>query len=220
MRQSVLAMMGALILMTGVAQSQTLHGTAGAAGAQAPAPDFGEVLQVGDFVPEFGIGCSNGAGTAGGPNELALGVTATAVPATFYLKSVSYNLFTQISPNITSLQFVTWAGGASIPGASGNETSVPFAQGFNTVHVSMKVGARTAPGGHFFIGLEQKQSTAGLRAGVDSSSGSAKTSYIRAATCGAAAFTLLDTLGFLGNWVIRAVALELIPVELMTFEID
>ncbi len=224
MRRIVLVMLGAIVLMAGVAQAQTLHGTAGAAGVKAPAPNLGgatELLQVGDFVPEFGIGCSNGTGTSGGPNDLALGVTATSMPATFYLQSVSYNLFTQISPNITNMQFAAWAGGAS-PGATGNMTYVPFAQGFNTVALDprLEVGAATAPGGQFYMGLLQNQSTVGFRAGVDSSSGSAMTSFIRAATCGATNFTLLDNLGFPGNWVIRAVANELVPVELMTFEVD
>lgn len=226
MRRIVFVMLGALILMAGVAQAQvTLKGTAGAAGIKAPAPNLGgatELLQVGDFVPEAGIGCSNGTGTSGGPNDLALGVTATSMPATFYLQSVTYNLFTQISPNITNMMFAAWAGGGTAPGATGNMTSVPFAQGFNTMTLDprMEVAAATAPGGAFYMGLNQNQSTVGFRAGLDSSSGSAGTSYIRAPTCGAAAFALADDLGFPGNWVIRAVANEAIPVELMTFEVD
>ena len=223
MRRTVFMITGVLILMAGTALAEppTLHGTAGDATATAPAPIQGgatELLQVGDYGPEFGIGCSNGAGTSGGPNDLALGVTATSMPATFYLQSVSYNLFTQISPNITNMQFATWDGGAA-PGGTGNMTSVPFVQGFNTVALTPRLTVDNAVAGQFYMGLLQNQSNVGFRAGVDSSSGSAGTSFIRAPTCGAVAFLTLDSLGFPGNWVIRAVANEQFPVELMTFEV-
>jgi hypothetical protein len=227
MRRTVFILSGALILMAGaaMADSPTLLGTAGNAGAIAPGnPVEGgatEVLQVGDYVPELGIGCSNGAGTSGGPNDLALGVVATTMPATFYLESVSYNLFTQISPTITSMQFAAWNGGGASPGATAATTSVPFNPGFNTVALSprLQIGAATAPGGAFYMGLHQTQSNVGFRAGVDNSSGSAGTSFIRAPTCGAASFITLDAIGYPGNWVIRAVANTTFPVELMTFEV-
>ncbi len=225
MRRIVFAIVGVLILVSGAAFAEnTLKGTAGEVGRTAPPPEQGgatEVLQTGDFTSEFGIGCSNGTGTSGGPNDLAVGVTATSMPATFYLQSVSYDLFTQISPNITSMNFAAWGGGGA-PGATAAVTAVTFDPGFNTVALDprMPVGAATAPGGQFFMGLNQTQSNVGFRAGVDSSSGSAGTSYIRAAGCGASAFTLLDALGFPGNWVIRAVANELVPVELMTFDVS
>ena len=229
MTRGTLILTAALVLIAGsvAAQAPSLHGTSGITGVPAPDPVQGgatEVLQVGDYGPEFGIGCSNGAGTSGGPNDLALGVTATSMPANFFLQSVSYNLFTNISPTITNLQFALWAGGAAAPGATGNMTAVPFTgSGFFTVALTprMPVAASTAPGGAFFMGLLQNQSNVGFRVGVDSSSGSAGTSYIRAATCGAVAFATLDSLGFPGNWVIRAVANEIqIPVELMTISVD
>ncbi len=227
MTRATLGFTGLLVLIAGglSAQAPTLKSTSkstsGITGV--PAPDKGgatEVLQVGDYVPEFGIGCANGAGTAGGPNDMALGVTATSMPAEFFLESVSYNLWNNISPNITNLQFAIWSGGGYAPGATGSMTSVPFTgSGFFTVSLTprLPVAAGEAPGGAFFIGLNQNQRNVGFSVGVDSSSGSAGTSFIRAPTCGASAFVTLDALGFPGNWVIRAVANEVqIPVELMT----
>ncbi len=228
MTRGTLILTAALVLIAGsvAAQAPSLHGTSGITGVPAPDPVQGgatEVLQVGDYGPEAGIGCSNGAGTSGGPNDLALGVTATSMPANFFLQSVSYNLFTNISPTITNMQFALWAGGGVAPGATGNMTSVPFTgSGFFTVALTprMPVAASTAPGGAFFMGLLQNQSNVGFRAGLDQTS-SAGTSYIRAPTCGAAAFQTVDSLGFAGNWVIRAVANEIqIPVELMTISVE
>ncbi len=226
MRRIVFVIAGLLILETGtaVAEPPTLKGTGGAAGATAPTPEHGgatEVLQVGDFLPEIGIGCSNDPGTSGGPNSMALRVTATSMPATFYLQSGTYSNFDQGSPTITHMLFATRVDGTS-PGATAAVASISFVDGFNTAvfEPRLPVGAATAPGGRFYIGLIQSQTDAGFRAGVDSSSGSEMTSYVRAPACGVSAFTLLDALGFPGNWVIRAVANELVPVELMTFDVS
>ncbi len=227
MQRRTFVIFALLILIAGVVSAQTLKGTSGNAGATSPDPVQGgaqELLQVGDYIPEFGIGCSNGAGTSGGPNDLALGVTATTMPATFYLETVSYNLFSNPGATITNMMWAVWNGGGAGPGATASMTAVPFAGTGNfsvPLAPRLPVGAATAPGGAFYMGLAQNQSNVGFRAGVDSSSGSAGTSYIRAPTCGAATFFTLDSLGFPGNWVIRAIAnSQQIPVELMTISVD
>jgi hypothetical protein len=48
-------------------------------------------------------------------------------------------------------------------------------------------------------------------------SGSWGTSFIRAPTCGAGAFTLLDNLGFPGNWCMAVTADGIVPVELQSW---
>lgn len=220
--------MGLLVLISGSlsAQAPTLAGEPRQIDGPAPDSTQGgamETLQVGDYLPEIGIGCSNGTGTSGGPNDWAVGVTATSMPATFYLQSVSYNLFTNVSPTITNLQAAFWAGGGTSPGTTAGMTPVPFTgSGFFTVGLSprLTVASGVAPGGAFYIGLIQNQANVGIRVGLDQSSGSAGTSFIRAPTCGAATFLTIDALGFPGNWVIRAIVNEEFPVELMTFSID
>ncbi len=227
MRRLMPVITGLLILGAGaaVAEPPTLKGTGSAGGVTAPPPEHGgatEVLQVGDFTPEIGIGCSNENGTSGGPNSMALQVTATSMPPTFYLQSATYYSFTQSSPTITQMLFAIRVDGPS-PGATAAVAPIPFlVDEFNVAvfEPRLPVGEATAPGGRFYIGLIQSQTDVGFRAGVDTSSGSDMTSYIRAPACGAANFTLLDTLGFPGNWVIRAIANELIPVELMTFQVS
>lgn len=179
-----------------------------------------QILQRGDFIPEIGIGCSNGSGTSGGPNDLAVGVQAT-IATPFWITSATYNLFTQISPNITMLNFVVWSGGnsaASPPGAT--LTSAPltgFTQGDHTYVFPNP--APTVAATDIAIGVQNTQSNVGFRAGLDTSS-SEGTSWIRAPVCGASSFLLVDAAGFPGNWVIRAVANDQVPVELMTLTVD
>ncbi len=228
MMRGSLFFLGVLLSVASLsAESPSLHGNSGLVDVQAPEPEqigVTEVLQVGDYMPEFGIGCSNGNGSSGGPNAFALGVTATSMPANFLLISFSYNLFTNTSPTITHLQFALWSGGNNFPGALSAMTSVPFTgSGFFTHNFSpvMQVTRAMAPGGAFFFGLSQNQTNVGFRAGVDSSSGSEGTSFIRAPTCGAVSFSTLDSVGFPGNWVMRAIATDyLVPVELMTISVD
>ncbi|MCA9727843.1 MAG: hypothetical protein KC729_09190, partial [Candidatus Eisenbacteria bacterium] len=165
-----------------------------------PPVDRVELLFRGDLTPELGIGCSNGSGTSGGPNDVAVGVTATVTPP-FPLTQVYYNIFTNVSPNITQLDFVAWRGGA-VPGAElGRQSIAPnWGQGDHTVSIN----SVWVPSAQFYFGFNQNQTNVGLRWGLDTSSGSWGTSFIRAPTCGAATFTLLDNLGFPGNWVMAA----------------
>lgn len=180
-----------------------------------PAPEGTEQLFRGDLTAEIGLGCSNPAGTSGGPNDWAVGVTATLAPPLDVL-STTYNIFTQVSPNINSLSFVAWAGGGS-PGAEiGRQTGMAFSQGNHTAAVS----GITVSSAQFYFGFNQNQANVGMRIGLDTNSGSEGTSFIRAPTCGAAAFTLVDSLGFAGNWVMAAVVDEVVPVELMTLDVQ
>lgn len=179
------------------------------------APQGTEQLFRGDLTAEIGLGCSNPTGNSGGPNDWAVGVTAT-LPTPLNILSTTYNLFTQVSPNITSLSFVAWAGGGS-PGAEiGRQSGLPFSQGNHTAAIS----GITAASSQFYFGLNQGQTNVGLRVGLDTSSGSAGTSFIRAPTCGAAAFATVDSLGFPGNWVMAAVVEDVVPVELMTLDVE
>lgn len=178
-----------------------------------------QVLQRGDFIPEAGIGCSNAAGTSGGPNDLAVGVVAT-VATPFWITSATYNLFTQISPNMTMLNFAVWAGG-NIGAPTTTLVTAPltaFATSGDYTYVFPNP-APTVAATSIAIGVQNTQTNVGFRLGVDTSSTDG-TSWIRAASCGAAAFTLLDNIGFPGNWVVRAVANDVVPVELMTLSVE
>ncbi len=180
-----------------------------------------EQLFRGDLTAELGLGCSNPGGTSGGPNDWAVGVVPTLTPPYFFTQ-FSYNMFTNVSPTITSMNFMAWAGGAT-PGASiGSQSGVPFSPGNHTVMINppIQVTAGQTPGGVLYFGLNQPQANVGVRIGEDSSSGSAMTSFIRAPTCGAAAFTLADNLGFPGNWVMAAIINDMVPVELMNFKVE
>ncbi len=181
-----------------------------------PPPDATEQLFRGDLTAEIGIGCSNPTGNSGGPNDWAQGVTATLSPP-FGIISTTYNVFTQVSPNITAFSFVAWAGGGS-PGAEiGREAGFPFGQGNHTATLDMPIVVTTP---QFFFGFNQPQTNVGMRIGLDTSSGSEGESFIRAPTCGAGTFLTVDSLGFPGNWVMAAVIDDTIPVELMTFDVD
>lgn len=208
----------ALFLATPAAAQVGLAGPTGQAPQPLdgpPAPEGTEQLFRGDLTAEMGLGCSNPTGNSGGPNDWAVGVTATLAPPLDVL-STTYNLFTQISPNINSLSFVAWAGGGS-PGAEvGRQTGMPFSQGNHTAAVS----GVTVSSAQFYFGFNQSQTNVGMRIGLDTNSGSEGTSFIRAPTCGAAAFTTVDALGFPGNWVMAAVVDEVVPVELMTLDVE
>ena len=202
----------ALGLSTSAMAANTFLGTSGNQ-ANTPPADRAELLFYGDLTPEFGIGCSNGSGTSGGPNDVAVGVTASLTPP-FSITSHYYNVFTQVSPNISQLSFVAWQGGAS-PGAEiGRQSIAPnWGAGDHTVAIAgIAVGSS-----QFYFGQNQNQTNVGMRWGVDSSSGSWGTSFIRAPTCGAASFFLLDNLGFPGNWVMAASVDGVVPVELKSW---
>ena len=183
-----------------------------------PAPVEGratETLFRGDFVAESGLGCSNGTGNSGGPNDYAVGVTATLTPP-FGITSTTYNIFTG-NGYTTALTFKAWAGGAE-PGAEiGTQSGMGMGTGNYTVAIAPPIMLSAQA---FYFGLYQPQSTAGMRIGLDTSSGSAGTSFIRAPGCSLPAWGTVDSIGVPGNWVMRAVVDDTIPVELMTFSAE
>jgi hypothetical protein len=168
----------------------------------------------GDLTPEMGLGCSNPSGTSGGPNDVAVGVTFALTPP-IQITSHYYNIFTQVSPNISQLDFVVWAGGA-VPGAElARDSIVPnWGAGDHTVAVS----GICVPLQQFYFGHSQTQTNVGMRWGLDTGSGSAGTSFVRAPSCGVGAFTPVDNLGFPGNWVMSVTADHCrVPVELQSW---
>ena len=219
MRKNLL--IGALFALglstSAMAAGEVFDGYTGNPNNNPPADRTDEDLFYGDLTPEFGIGCSNPSGTSGGPNDVAVGVTASCTPP-FVITSHYYNIFTNVSPNITQLDFVAWAGGA-VPGAEIAGSRVSLAPQWGAGDHTVAIPNVVIPSAQFYFGQNQNQTNVGLRWGVDSSSGSWGTSYIRAPTCGAAAFTLLDNLGFPGNWVM-AVTVKCegpVPVELKSW---
>ncbi|MCA9728624.1 MAG: hypothetical protein KC729_13125 [Candidatus Eisenbacteria bacterium] len=178
-----------------------------------PPADRSEFLFQGDLVPEFGIGCSNSADTSGGPNDAAVGVTATTTPP-FVITSHFYNMGTAAPPNITQLSFVAWQGGP-IPGPEIGRISI--APNWDSGDHTVSIAGIAVSSSQFYFGQNQNQTNVGIRWGVDSSSGSAGTSFIRAPACGVGQFTLLDAIGFPGNWVMAVTIDAIVPVELSSW---
>lgn len=174
---------------------------------------FWDLFQ-GDLTPEMGLGCSNLSGTSGGPNDVAVGVTFTLTPP-IRITSHYYNIFTQVSPNMSQLDLVAWAGGA-VPGEEiGRHSILPnWGVGDHTVAVA----GICIPMQQFYFGHSQTQTNVGMRWGLDTSSGSAGSSFIRAPNCGVGTFTLVDNLGFPGNWVMSVTTDQCsVPVELQSW---
>lgn len=211
---AIVATMG--LSTAGAAGEVTLASPEGApAGPAFPPASEGrasETLFRGDFGAEMGLGCSNGAGTSGGPNDYAVGVTATLTPP-FGIVSATYNVFTGLG-NLTALTFKAWAGGGTPGTQIGAQAGMPAMAGNYTVAIAPPIMLSAQA---FYFGFSQPQTTAGMRLGLDTSSGSAGTSFLLAPTCGLAAWGTVDSIGFAGNWVMRAVVDDTIPVELMTF---
>lgn len=198
-----------LVLLAGGASAEVT--LAGYAGTPAGAPELRpEALYQGDLVAEMGLGCSNGAGTSGGPNDIVVGVFATTPPP-FDITGHYYEIYSQFSPTMTALSFIVNAG-TTVPGAEiGRQGGLDFGIGPHTVSVSVPITTAS-----FFFGHNQPQTNAGMRWGLDTST-SAGTSYIRAPTCGATAWSLVDALGFPGNWCMSATIGGDSPVELQSW---
>ncbi|MCA9727848.1 MAG: hypothetical protein KC729_09215 [Candidatus Eisenbacteria bacterium] len=197
----IACVIGLGVSVAAMANDEVLVGHAGNSQNNPPSDRY-EVLFWGDLTPELGLGCSNASGTSGGPNDVAVGVTANQIPP-IRVSAFYYNIFTQVSPNISQLDFVVWEGGP-VPGAEIFRQSIAgnWAPGDHTV--TIRGCCLDSP--EFYFGQAQSQADVGMRWGVDTSSGSWGTSYIRAPVCGAASFTLLDNLGFPGNWVMAVTA--------------
>ena len=169
----------------------------------------------GDLGAEIGIGCSNGSGTSGGPNDAAVSVTSPlATP--FDITSHYYNIFTNVSPTMTALTFSVWGGGATPGAIVGQQAGLNFAQGDHTVAIAPAISVGSA---QFFFGQTQPQSTAALRWGLDTSSGGGTTSFIKAPGCGLSGWGTMTSIGFAGNWVMSVSVDDggPVPVELSTW---
>ena len=197
-----------VLLASGASAVDTL---AGYTGTPAGAPNLRpETMFQGDLIAELGLGCSNGVGTSGGPNDCVVGVAAASAPP-FDIVEHYYEIYTQVSPTITALSFIVHTGFA-MPGAEiGRVGGLDWSVGGHTAAVAVNV-----PTAFLFFGHNQPQSNVGMRWGMDSSS-SAGTSYIRAPACGATAFTLVDQLGFPGNWCFSATTGTVTAVELQSW---
>jgi hypothetical protein len=183
-------------------------------------PQAQEPLFRGDMIPDLGLGCSNPTGTSGGPNDWATKVTATLVP-TFGVISTTYNIFSFNAGPTWNL--VAWNNG-SIPGTVIGTCPLGAGSGTQGDHtVTVAPGCLTIPaaaGQTFFFGLSQGADLNGVRIGMDSTSSTPATVYIRAPGCGAAAFTPVEALGFPGHWVHRIIVDDTVPVELMDITVS
>jgi hypothetical protein len=168
------------------------------------------VLYKGDLTPEMGLGCSNPTGNSGGPNDIAQGVTAD-IPAPFDIISHWYYIFTQNNTQGVELSFA-WG---QLTNWICKQPGLDFSLGSHTVQI---VPPSKIYDFQFYFGQCQPQTNIGMRWGLDTNSGSAGQSYIRAPACGANNFTLLDNLGFPANWVMSVtVDKQPTPVELTTW---
>jgi hypothetical protein len=195
------------------ARSRPLRGS-----TRARTPHAQEYLFRGDMIPDLGLGCSNGSGTMGGPNEWATKVTATLTPP-IPIVSTTYNVFTFNSG--PTWDFVAWENGAS-PGAEIGRIPLGAASGTTGDHtvslspsIILQAGQQT-----FFFGLSQGADTNGVRLGMDDSGSTPSTVFIRAPGCGVPAFNTVESLGFPGYWVHRILLDEFVPVELMSFGVN
>jgi len=215
MSKKLVVMALALALTAGVAAAQlSLSGNAGDATGIKPNTEAMETLFRGDLVPEIGIGCSNGTGNSGGPNDVAVQVTASLAPP-FGVISTTYNVFTN-NGFVTTHSFVAWAGGAT-PGAEIGRQPTPPTQGANTAAISPFIPIASAS---FHFGFNQPSTAEGMRWGLDTSGGGTGDSFIRAPTCGLTNWGSVTSIGFPGNWVMAAVIDDAVPVELMTFDVE
>lgn len=209
MRKGLMIVAG-LFLVVGLATANELPGY-GPVAPQNP-PDRPQDLYQGDLGAEMGLGCSNPTGNSGGPNDCAVGVTCDLAPP-FCISAHYYYVFTT-SIYCTALSFVCWMGGFE-PGAEfARQPGMDWSWGGHTVAISPPVQVNS---GYFFFGHNQPQTNCGMRWGLDTSSPSAQTSFIRAPACGAYAWTLLDALGFPGNWCYSATVDATSPVELQSW---
>ena len=169
----------------------------------------------GDLGAEIGIGCSNPDGTSGGPNDVAVRVTSP-LPTPFNIISHFYNIDTVLSPTITSLTFSVWGAGAIPGGVIGTQPGLDFAFGNHTIAIQPPIAVNSV---QFFFGHMQPQTSAGIRWGLDTSSGGGTDSFIRAPACDAPDWATLTSIGFAGNWVMSVTIDDAgpTPIELATW---
>ena len=178
-----------------------------------------EALFRGDMVPENGLGCATTTTPiiGGGPNDFAVGVTASLTPP-FGIISTTYNVYTgpPAAPTLTALTFKAWQGGAQPGTEIGAAAGMAVATGNHTMAVAPAIVVNSAA---FYFGFAQPQTDSGIRIGLDTDT-SAGVSFILAPDCGLTSWGTVDAIGYPGNWVMRAVIDDTIPVELQTFSID
>jgi hypothetical protein len=188
------------------------------------APEGTEPLFRGDMVPELGLGCSNGSGTSGGPNDWATRVTPTLPAAPSWgVVSTTYNIFTFNSGPTWNL--VAWNNTPTIPGTVIDTFPLGAGSGTTGNHtIAVPPGGLLIPaasGPTWFFGLSQGTDLTGIRIGMDSNGTiTPNTVFIRAPGCGLANFGTVESIGFPGNWVHRIIADNSMPVELMDFDIS
>ena len=198
-----------IFLMVGIASAGELAGFN--PNHSSNPPERPEDLYQGDLIPEQGLGCSNGTGNSGGPNDIVVGVAAAMTPP-FFITSHYYDVYTQMG-YVTALSFIALTGMA-MPGTEiGRQAGLDPSMGGHTVAISPMI---LVPDAMFFFGHNQPQSAAGMRWGLDMTT-SAGTSYIRAPSCGATVYTLVDQLGFPGNWCFSVSIEDDVPVDLQSW---
>ena len=233
-RRSVALIVGATAVVAGgvsigAVQKPTLSSGQPAAHKAAPlgklkAPAGTEPLFRGDMIPDLGLGCSNGSGTSGGPNDWATRVTPT-LPASpsWGVTSTTYNIFSFVSGPTWNL--VAWNNTPTIPGTVIATCPLGAGSGTNGNHtIAIAPGCVTIPsasGPTWFFGLSQGTDLNGVRIGMDSNGTiTPNTVFIRAPGCGLTNFGTVESIGFPGNWVHRIIVENNTPVELMDFEIS
>lgn len=209
----------AVLLLAGVAGANSLKGSQVQDGPRLP--DVTAInacaMQKG-FVVTQGIGCNNGTGTSGGPNDVAQGLTlCTAAPVD--VKTFSYIVQTPGVPGFaTSAQFAVWGDAGGAPGTQMCAgPAVPYLTvGTYSIPVTgCKVTTAMTNGGHFFAGMNQG-GIGGMRWGYEDLAPGGD-AWIRAPGCGASAFSPLTAFGLPGAWVFRVVVDAQGPIEVEQF---
>ena len=70
------------------------------------------------------------------------------------------------------------------------------------------------------MGFNQPQSLAGMRIGLDTSSGGSGFSYLLAPGCGLGSWGTVTSIAFNGEWVMRVLVDDTVPVELQMFSVE
>jgi hypothetical protein len=176
-----------------------------------------ETLFRGDMAANIGLGCSNTAGTSGGPNDWATKVTSTLTPP-FNITTTTYNVFTFNAG--ATWDVVAWNNGAS-PGTEIGRTPLGTANGTTGNHTVALPTPITVPAGQqtFYFGLSQGTDVVGVRLGMDTDGATAGTTFIKAPGCGLSAFGTVESIGYPGFWVQSVIVNDVLPVELMNFGI-
>ena len=114
--------------------------------------------------------------------------------------------------------FMAWTA-AGAPGAAiGSQalTAAQYAVGTHTVAISPFIPLTNQA---FFFGFNQPQTAAGMRWGRDTSVGSGF-SYILAPSCGLGSWGTMTAIALPGDWVMRVLVDDTVPVELQMFSVE